>query len=81
MPSSLSLPQVRPDQREVRYWMKYFSNASNPNKPFAVIQISDDVFRLEQKEQVPHAYLCTTPVAWSVAPSPLPPYAYLVLTL
>lgn len=55
-------PQVRPDQREVRYWMKHFTQATNPNKPFAVIQIGDDVFELEEEEQVTVShnpnYLC-----------------------
>ncbi|XP_067934757.1 N-acetylglutamate synthase, mitochondrial-like [Watersipora subatra] len=43
--------EVRPDEREVRYWMKYFSQATDPRKPFAVIQLSEDVFRQEEQEQ------------------------------
>lgn len=44
--------QVRPDQREVRYWMKHFNQATDPTKLFAIIQLSEDVFRVEEEEQV-----------------------------
>ena len=44
--------QVRPDQREVRYWMKHFNQATDPTKLFAIIQLSEDVFRVEEDEQV-----------------------------
>ena len=46
------MAQVKPDQREVRYWMKYFSQATNPRQLFAVIQLTDDVFLQEEIDQV-----------------------------
>ena len=32
--------------------MKYFSQATDPCKPFAVVQITEDVFLQEQRDQV-----------------------------
>lgn len=44
--------EVKPDQREVRYWMKHFGQATQPEDTFAVVQLCEDVFEQEKLDQV-----------------------------
>ncbi|CAH1790083.1 unnamed protein product [Owenia fusiformis] len=39
------LMEVGTDPKEARYWLKHFQRATDPFKPFAVIQVSQDVFK------------------------------------